>query len=129
MLWVLWDLRGKGVVCQKRKKRPHRQADITKQSIFPPHVPSQNSGGVGYRIQCCCGIAKRGSVRGKGCLERKTGIGFVTFVSWDSLRGHGAVASSAVEVLGLGRDGGPAIVLHGLGCCLGLLLGLVGLSP
>jgi hypothetical protein len=115
---------------KKRKKGTPSAGRHYKTKHFPPHFPFQNSGLV-WLIEFggCCGIAKGGSVRGKGSLERKTGIGFVTFVSWDSLRGHGAVTSSAVEVLGLGRDGGPAIVLHGLGCCLGLLLGLVGLSP
>jgi hypothetical protein len=110
-------LRGERVLYVKKRKRKTPNGRHYKTSIFPP-FPSQNSG---VLVIETCGLWR---LRGVGVEGGKTGR-FRYFRSWDSLRGHGAVASSAVEVLSLGRDGGPAIVLHGLGCRLGLL----GLSP
>lgn len=96
------------------KNRKKTQCRHYKTSIFPFFLLKTPDGD---RIVC-------GYEDGSGWVAGKTGRSRY-FRSWVSLRGHGAVASSAVEVLSLGRDGGPAIVLHGLGCCLRLL----GFSP
>jgi hypothetical protein len=104
-------LRGEWVLYVKNEKERLQTADITKQAFFPLFPFSELR---------CGWLSNLGGLVARG----KTGR-FRYFRSWISLRGHGAVASSAVEVLSLGRDGGPAIVLHGLGCCLRLL----GLSP
>jgi hypothetical protein len=102
----------------RKERKTSVAADITKQAFFPLFLSLKTP------VFGLSNLVWLQFAMGKDFEGR-----FRYFRSWISLRGHGAAASSAVEVLSLGRDGGPAIVLHGLGCCLGLLLGLFALSP
>lgn len=80
---------GKGVYVKKERTQcRHYKTSIF--SLFLLKTPDSD------RIVCVARMVRDGS--GKTGRSRY-------FHSWVSLRGHGAVASSAVEVLSLGRDG------------------------